>query len=150
MNKIINKNQFSVAFFRSVKGITFTLLSLSILFIASCANNKDEVEGASESWPVPTVTTDTVTINFPDSVVASGVVVTDHGSMVMERGFCYATHRVPYATTGRDRVIKVGGGTGSFNTVIRGLTKDSVYFLRAYAWNGGGVGYGGEVRFVAK
>ncbi len=60
------------------------------------------------------------------------------------RGVCWNTAGNPTAS---DPKTTDGGGTGSFTSNIAGLTAGTVYYVRAYATNSAGTGYGSQVRF---
>lgn len=69
--------------------------------------------------------------------------VTDGGkAAVVARGFCYATHQYP--TVGDSRVT-VSGGMGVYEATLRELTHATTYYVRAYAENSVGVGYGQQI-----
>lgn len=68
-------------------------------------------------------------------------VVTDGGSEAIERGICWSLENNP--TIDDSHIIdSLATGTGRSGAKITGLTLNTPYFLRAYASNGVGVGYG--------
>jgi len=87
----------------------------------------------------PTVNTQSASLIGPDSAVLVGSVVSDGGSVLTDRGFCYATHSNP---TISDFVSHVNGGVGAYNTTIKNLTPNTTYFFRAFATNSAGTSYG--------
>lgn len=93
----------------------------------------------------PVLTTEVVTDISQTSAVSGGNVTYDGGSVIVERGVCWNS-------TG-DPTIKVfrtsePGSTGSFKSVVTGLTPWTLYYLRAYATNETGTGYGDQVSFT--
>jgi len=79
-------------------------------------------------------------------VVIGGNITNDGGSSIVLRGICYSTS--PNPNMGNSRT-EDGSGTGSFNTVLRGLTSSTMYYARSYAKNSNGVVvYGNEVSFT--
>lgn len=71
--------------------------------------------------------------------------VTDGGSQpVTARGVCYNTTGSP---TIADSLATSGSGIGAFVSTLLGLTKNTDYFVRAYATNSVGTSYGEEVSF---
>ena len=58
-------------------------------------------------------------------------------------GVCWNTSGNPTAS---DPKTTDGSGTGSFTSNIAGLTAGTVYYVRAYATNSAGTGYGNQVR----
>lgn len=74
-----------------------------------------------------------------------GIVISDGGSEVTERGVCWAT--TPNPTTS-DSHLASGTGTGEFSVNLSGLIANTTYHVRAYAVNEKGTAYGDNVEFV--
>ena len=101
---------------------------------------------AQTSLCLPTITTSSPTSVGVDTVVIGGDISSDGGSSIVLRGICYSTS--PNPNMGNSRT-EDGSGTGSFNTVLRGLTPSTTYYARSYAKNSNGVVvYGNEVSFT--
>ena len=101
---------------------------------------------AQTSLCLPTITTSSPTSVGVDTVVIGGDISNDGGSSIVLRGMCYSTS--PNPNMGNQRT-EDGSGTGSFNTVLRGLASSTMYYARSYAKNSNGVVvYGNEVDFV--
>ena len=95
---------------------------------------------------LPTITTSSPSSAGVDTVVIGGDISNDGGSSIVLRGVCYSTS--PNPNMGNQRT-EDGSGTGSFNTVLRGLTSSTTYYARSYAKNSNGVVvYGNEVSFT--
>ncbi|MBS1617586.1 MAG: hypothetical protein JST76_03655 [Bacteroidetes bacterium] len=92
---------------------------------------------------VPSVSTGSVTSITATGARAAGTVLSDGGAAVTERGVCWSTSGQP--TISDYKANDGSSGTGSFATNITGLTSNVTYYVRAYALNSAGVGYG-EVR----
>jgi uncharacterized protein (TIGR02145 family) len=93
----------------------------------------------------PTVTTATST-NITTSSATSGGNITDKGgTAITARGVCWNTSGSPTIT---DSKTNDDSGTGSFTSSITGLTENTTYYVRAYATNSYGTGYGQEVQFT--
>jgi len=93
---------------------------------------------------VPVVTTIAVS-NITATTATSGGNVTDEGSStVISRGVCWSTGTTP---TTADSKTSDAAGAGSFISSITGLNADNTYFVRAYAINNSGVGYGMTMSF---
>jgi hypothetical protein len=92
----------------------------------------------------PKVTT-AAPYNETDISALSGGNVT-HGGLtpVTARGVCWSI--APRPTT-RDARTNDGKGTGSFHSLMSGLEPLTEYYVRAYATNSGGTGYGEEYMF---
>lgn len=78
---------------------------------------------------------------------ASGKVISDGDLNVTVRGFCISTSTMPDLN---DEVFTAGPGTGSFTASLTDLTPETTYFVRAYATNEMGTGFGEEVSFTTE
>jgi uncharacterized protein (TIGR02145 family) len=93
----------------------------------------------------PSVTTGTVSNVTLTSAVASGNVTSDNGAAVTVRGVCWNTTGNP---TTANSTATSGSGTGSFTVTMPGLTAGTTYYVKAYATNSSGTGYGSQVIFT--
>jgi len=71
-----------------------------------------------------------------------GNVTADGGALVLTRGACWSKNENP---TIEDTKISNGDGTGIFTTELKGLEQSTTYFVRAYATNRAGTGYGNSI-----
>ena len=95
---------------------------------------------------VPTVRTTPVS-DITGVNATSGGTITDEGSSsIIIRGVCWSTDVNP--TIADNKTID-GRGKGSFSSNITGLNVDVVYYIRAYAANSVGTGYGRVVSFIS-
>ena len=94
---------------------------------------------------VPTITTTAISATTSTTASSGGNVSSDGGSSVTARGVCWNTTGTP--TIANDKTSN-GTGTGSFTSSITGLTGSTTYYVRAYATNTTGTGYGSELSFV--
>ena len=93
---------------------------------------------------IPTVTTTAVTLITLNGARSGGNVTSTGGATVTERGICWSTGSTPTIT---DSKLVVGSGPGSFTATMAGLTVATVYYVRAYAINSVGTGYGPVISF---
>ena len=93
---------------------------------------------------VPTLSTAPVVYDEEVSASTGGIISSDGGSEVTLRGVCWSDSSNP--TILNDTTID-GSGTGNFQSFITGLEFNTTYYLRAYATNSNGTGYGDEVVF---
>jgi uncharacterized protein (TIGR02145 family) len=91
---------------------------------------------------IASVSTSAIPILASLEAIAGGIVTADGGATVTNRGICWST--AAYPTIGNS-VLSVGTGTGSFTGNISGLTAGTLYYIRAYATNSAGTGYGANV-----
>ena len=83
--------------------------------------------------------------NIIGSTVCGGNITNDGGSTITARGVCYSVNPNP---TLADSFTVDGTGTGVFTSNIDLLPLDSTYYIRAYATNATGTGYGNERTFT--
>ncbi len=93
----------------------------------------------------PSVTTTKASSITYTSATTGGNVTSDGGSPVTARGVCWRTTENP---TTDDNVVQGGAGTGTFSCEITGLSPAGTYYVRAYATNSTGTGYGDNVAFT--
>ena len=94
---------------------------------------------------LPTVTTTDPKDNVTATTIITGGQVTDDGGFtITERGVVYSI--LPHPTIDNATKVTCGVGSGFFTAVINGVDTDSKgYYIRAYAINVNGVGYGDEI-----
>ena len=96
----------------------------------------------AEKPVVETGAVENITLNF---ATCGGNVVSDCGADVTERGVCWSTSQNP---TINDNITTNGNGTGTFTSNLINLTANTTYYVRAYANNSAGTGYGNEISFT--
>ncbi len=96
---------------------------------------------------VPTVVTSDVSGILVNTATGGGNVTLWGGSDVTGRGICWNNTGNP---TVSDSKTSEGIGIGSFTSVITGLVKGTKYYVRAYAVNNQGVGYGDVKEFTTQ
>ena len=100
---------------------------------------------ATASPNVPTVTTSSISAITGNSATGGGNVASDGGASVTTRGVCWSTSQNP---TTSNSVSASGYGTGSFSCSLNGLDPMTTYYVRAYATNSSGTGYGNQISFT--
>ena len=93
----------------------------------------------------PTVTTTAVSSITTTTAESGGNVTNDGGASVTARGVCWSTSENP---TISDSKTTDGTGTGEFTSSITGLSPGTTYYVRAYATNSAGTGYGEQRSFT--
>lgn len=77
------------------------------------------------------------------TAISGGVVLSDGGSNVIQRGVCYS--KSPNPTVNNLKTIDAAG-TGEFKSEIKNLELNTTYYLRSYATNQFGTGYGLQIQ----
>lgn len=130
--------------------LALKILLLTFLFsviINSCKKDDDNNEGIIIDAGIPVLTTTTVTDITQTTAKSGGNITSDGGSYVTTRGVCWSTGQTP---TVADNKTSNGIGTGSFTSFFSGLTANTTYYVRAYATNFNGTGYGSAVSFTTQ
>jgi len=93
---------------------------------------------------VPTLTTAAITAITGNSAGGGGNVTVTGGAEVTVRGICFGLTNTP---TIADSKTTDGKGAGAFVSALTGLKGNMTYYVRAYATNSAGTGYGPAVTF---
>jgi hypothetical protein len=94
---------------------------------------------------VPTLSTAAITAITGNSAGGGGNVTVAGGANVTARGVVYGTTTKPTISGSK---TSNGTGTGAFVSAITGIKGNTLYYVRAYATNSAGTGYGPEVTFT--
>jgi uncharacterized protein (TIGR02145 family) len=89
-------------------------------------------------------TTPATTTTGGASFATGGYIDSDGGSAIIERGVCWGTSKSP--SINNFKTID-GSGKGSFLSLVTELKGYTSYYLRAYATNSIGTGYGDQIQF---
>lgn len=117
---------------------------ISIIFILSFQYScKPEEELTAK---VPVLYTQNITNITDSSAVSGGDIISSGASVVTNRGVCWAIFPQP---TINDNKSNDGEGTGVYTSNLYGLNAETYYFVRAYATNSAGTGYGDDIKFLA-
>lgn len=98
---------------------------------------------------VPMVAISSLTYEEGASAAFTAEVSDDGRGEVTERGVVYATAANPTVETGY-KVVDDEAGLGEFEGVLEELLGNTAYYVRAYAINNGGVGYGEDKEFTTE
>jgi hypothetical protein len=94
---------------------------------------------------VPTLTTSEISSITGNAAAGGGNVTNSGGADVTVRGVCFSTNHNP---TVADDTTSNGTGTGEFTSALTNLLGNTTYYVRSYAVNSAGAGYGPEVSFT--
>ncbi len=95
--------------------------------------------------PIPLVTTSAISGITSNSATSDGIVISQGGSPILSNGICWSTSIDP--TIGNNHSIE-DTGFGSFSSTMFDLAPDTTYYVRAYATNSNGTGYGEDDMFT--
>ncbi|MCX6270025.1 MAG: hypothetical protein NTU44_02195 [Bacteroidetes bacterium] len=129
-----------------MKNKTFHFLLLvaflagAVIFVCKKDSSND-----SPTVTVPTVTTTAVNSITQTEAKSGGSITADGGATVTARGICWNTSSSPTISNNK---TSNGSGTGDFTGSLTGLTPNTKYYVRAYATNSAGTGYGNEQSFT--
>lgn len=94
---------------------------------------------------LPTLTTSVVTSSTSTTAVSGGIISANGGAAVIARGICWSS--TTFSPTIANDKTSNGAGDGSFISNLGGLAPHTIYYIRAYATNSSGTGYGNVVEF---
>jgi len=95
----------------------------------------------------PVLTTNTITNITTTAAVSGGNINQDNSTPVLSRGVCWSIYANP---TINDSITTDGSGAGSYVSNVTGLMLNTHYYLRSYAINSYGAGYGNELSFTTR
>ena len=129
--------------FRSVSGDKIPCTNISF---ATIGERLISIFGHS-SFVAPTVTTQAVSGIGTVSATGNGTITNIGSEYATIRGVCWNTGGNP--TVANSKSYQTGSfGTGSFSRSMTGLSPGVLYYVRAYAYNSAGYGYGSQVSFT--
>ena len=95
---------------------------------------------------LPLLTTTTASAISYTTATSGGVITIDGGAAVTANGVCWSTTAGP--TIANSKTIDTVP-SGAFSSSLTELSPNTRYYVRAYATNSAGTGYGAEVSFTA-
>ena len=103
------------------------------------------LNNCGDKLKVATLTTTPVTNITSNAATSGGTIEKDGGSVIFEKGICWSLNTLP--TIDDMRTIDSTAGE-TFVSNMANLTPNTVYYVRAYASNEAGTGYGDELVFT--
>jgi uncharacterized protein (TIGR02145 family) len=114
----------------------FSIVILLIIFFQSCKK---------EMPRIPVIATKEVTEITLTTAISGGDVIDEGGAPLINKGVCWDTSEGPNIENDK---TNDGSGPLSFTSNISQLAPNKIYFVRAFASNKAGTGYGESVSFV--
>ena len=93
----------------------------------------------------PIVAIDSVFNPTQTTVDATGIVLNDGGTNLIDRGFCWSTNTNPTLSSS---YLSLGTDTGAMSGTLTGLSGNTIYYIRAYAKNNYGTSYSDTVSIL--
>ncbi len=120
----------------------FSILMLILIFSISC--NKTD-NSTTPSDVVPTINTLPISGITTTSAICGGTITSNGGDSITVRGICWSTAQLP---TIADNKLLNSTLTGTATGTITGLISNTTYYVRAFATNSVGTGYGSTISFT--
>jgi len=117
---------------------------LVAVVFASCSK---DATVAIACFNVPLVKT-SLPLNIGTNSALIGGIAYDNGCAILSRGVCWSTS--PNPTIDLETKTVNGSGSGEFKDELINLEEDQRYYLRAYATNEAGTGYGSSLYFTTR
>ncbi|MCD4729200.1 MAG: hypothetical protein K8R74_01270 [Bacteroidales bacterium] len=122
------------------RNVMYPLIVLGLVLVLTLSCEKKD-----DNEKVPVLTTNEVSDITQTTATCGGNTTDDGGSSVTISGVCWSTDQNPAIT---DSKTTDGTGMGSFTSAITGLSPEATYYVRAYATNSSGTGYGSAMSFT--
>lgn len=94
---------------------------------------------------VPTIKTAPISTITSTTASSGGYITDDGGLAISARGLVWSTTRNPTISSSK---TTNGSGTGLYTSALTSLSSSTIYYVRAYATNAAGTGYGNELTFT--
>lgn len=92
---------------------------------------------------IPILSTNSLSALASSFFTTGGYISDDGGAEIVEKGVCWSTS--PNPITSDNMIMDTDVGLGSFTIKIPNLNANTTYYVRAWAYNGFGIGYGDEI-----
>ena len=135
------QEKFSVSITGLFPGQTYYLRSFAV---NSLGTSYGEEISFTTLPSVPVLTTAVISEISVNSAKSGGLIITDGGKKITEYGICWSTSPEPTVSDSR---IADKTGNKEFISEIKKLMPDRKYYVRAYATNSIGTGYGESKEF---
>jgi len=124
------------------------LVFITILFSCSSENNIETTE-VTEEINLPELKTDEVTDITLYTAKAGGKLIASGDSEIIEIGIVVGLSKPPTTDDNLNKFILTPDNLGNFSITITDIPANTTYYIRAYAINSEGIGYGNAVQFTS-
>ncbi|HBH85230.1 MAG: hypothetical protein A2X05_05930 [Bacteroidetes bacterium GWE2_41_25] len=131
-----------------MRRFSYCILLFNIFFsslLTSCEKDKKGIEIPFEQDSLIEIRHFDIFHIHQTKVRGRAIIISPGNYDVSERGVCWSEFKNP---TIFDNITMYGAGTGSFTTMITGLSSNTTYYARAYATNNRGTVYSEEKSFT--
>jgi len=126
-------------------GVTYNVRAYATNSAGTAYGVTQTFTSTSTTTTIPILTTSVVSAISSTTAITGGT-ITDQGStLVSSRGLVYGTSAGSSTYT-----VTSGSGAGTFTTTLTGLTQGTRYYVRSFATNVQGTGYGAEISFTTQ
>jgi uncharacterized protein (TIGR02145 family) len=128
-------------------GITGLSLGTSYHFRIIGVNTLGTTYGSDKIFSttdIPALNTKHASALTTSTASSGGNIISDGGAAIIAKGVCWSTSQNP---TVNDSKTMEGTGSENFLSTLTGLMTNTYYYVRSYAINSAGIGYGDEVKF---
>jgi uncharacterized protein (TIGR02145 family) len=101
----------------------------------------------TQNVQVPVVTTSALSDIKQTTATCGGNIISNSGSEIIVLGVCWSIDTTPTIEESKTSDII---GYGGFTSAITGLSPNTMYYVRAYATNSAGTGYGNTISFITQ
>lgn len=130
---------------RKIIYLAFTVILLS----CSSENNPETFEEITEEINLPELKTDEVTDITLYTAKTGGKIIDSGDSEITEIGIVVGLSTSPTTDNNLNKFILTPDNLGNFSITITRIPPNTTYYVRAYAINLEGIGYGNEVEFTS-
>jgi hypothetical protein len=123
-------------------GVTYYVRAYATNSVGTVYGNALQFTSGAAS--VPVLTTQSISNITKFTASSGGIISSTGGANITVKGVCWSTSPNP---TISNNITTDGSGIGNYTSNLSGLTAGTTYYVRAYATNSVGTGYGSSVQF---
>ena len=138
---LLTQNQLIMTTTKKFWYYAFVLIGATFMLFSSCEKDDDDNKS------IPVISTTEITVITQTTAKSGGNITDDGGATVTARGVCWSTGQDQTQTISDSKTVD-GAGAGNFTSSITGLEPNTMYYVRAYATNSKGTGYGNALSFT--